>query len=62
MDKRTTTRLLVELSSITIRNTAIQLGYNPSNVSNGVASEKAIEDVKKKMIVDVKKILSKLGE
>lgn len=62
MNKKETTRLLVELSSITIRNTAIQLGYNPSNVTNGLASEKAIEDVKKKMIVDVKKILSKLGE
>ena len=62
MNKKDTTRLLVELSSITIRNTAIRLGYNPSNVTNGVASEKAIEDVKKKMIVDVKKILSKLGE
>lgn len=62
MNKKDTTRLLVELSSITIRNTAIQLGYNPSNVTNGLASEKAIEDVKKKMIADVKKILSKLGE
>ena len=62
MNKKETTRLLVELSSITIRNTAIQLGYNPSNVTNGLASEKAIEDVKKKMITDVKKILSKLGE
>lgn len=62
MNKKETTRLLVELSSITIRNTAIQLGYNPSNVTNGVASEKAIEDVKKKMITEVKKILSKLGE
>lgn len=62
MNKKDTTRLLVELSSITIRNTAIQLGYNPSNVTNGLASEKAIKDVKKKMITDVKKILSKLGE
>lgn len=62
MTKKETTRLLVELSSITIRNTAIKLGYNPSNVTNGLASEKAIEDVKKKMIVDVKKILKKLGE
>ena len=34
MNKKDTTRLLVELSSITIRNTDIQLGYNPSNVSN----------------------------
>ena len=56
MNKKETTRLLVELSSITIRNTAIQLGYNPSNVTNGLASDKAIEDVKKKMIQDVKKI------
>lgn len=62
MNKKDTTRLLVELSSITIRNTAIQLGYNPSNVTNGLASEKAIEDVKKKMIQDTKKILKKLGE
>lgn len=62
MDKKETTRLLVELSSITIRNTAIQLGYNPSNVSNGVASDKAIEEVKKEMIKQVKKVLKKLGE
>lgn len=62
MDKKETTRLLVELSSITIRNTAIQLGYNPSNVSNGVASDKAIGEVKKEMIKQVKKVLKKLGE
>lgn len=62
MNKKETTRLLVDLSSITIRNTSIQLGYNPSNVTNGLASDKATEDVKKKMIQDVKKILKKLGE
>ena len=62
MTKKETTRLLVELSSITIRNTAIQLGYNPSNVSNGLASDKAIEDTKKEMIKQVKKVLKKLGE
>lgn len=62
MTKKETSRLLVELSSITIRGTALKLGYDPSNVTNGIASEKAIEEVKKKMIQDTKKILKKLGE